>query len=113
MSGNFAMLRSCVDCVGLFDERFACKEGYGYEDIEFGHRLILGGFPLTFNADAVVYTKEKAQAILERRVLAKKKAKLLWWYIITHPQEDLPITPLLHSYAESKKKEIESIQQKQ
>ncbi len=106
LSGNLALSRQCFKQSGMFDERFAHFKVYGYDDIEFGHRLLIGGFKIKFNPNAVVYTQLKDFSNNKEREDMKNKAKMVWWHIVTHPQEGLPITPLLYLYARHKIEEF-------
>jgi glycosyltransferase involved in cell wall biosynthesis len=99
LTGNAGVRKECFARVGLFDERFARKEGYGFEDIEFGHRLLIGGYTIRFNPHAFVYTRPKSGEILKERDMNRLNGKRLWRHVILHPQENLPITPQLHQYA--------------
>lgn len=112
LSGNCAMQRYCFTHVGLFDERFARKDGYGYEDIEFGKRLLMGGFRMQFNPNAVVYTEQTPPHISVKRREMIKQSKLQWLHIVLHPQQNLPITPLLEDYAADMRKKCEAITEK-
>ena len=105
-SANFSISRECIEKCGMFDERFARKEGYGYEDIEFGHRCVLGDFKMSFCADALTYAPVNSDENQASKDKQAHKAKRLWWHIIQHPQQNLPITPLLLKYAEKKKQEL-------
>lgn len=109
LTGNCAIRRNCVDRAGMFDERFVQAGGYGYEDIEFGHRLLIAGYRIYFNKDALAYTPVKSATIAQERSEKKKQAKLLWWHIIMHPQENLPITPELHMYAKKRQAELDAL----
>ena len=102
LTGNLALSRKCIQHVGVFDERFTQENIYGYDDIEFGHRLIIGGFTMRFNQNAVVYTEAKEASVTEDREDMINKSKMIWWHIVTHPQEGLSITPLLHLYAQQR-----------
>jgi len=109
LGGNCGMRRECFSRSGYYDERFARKEGYGYEDIEFAHRLLIGGFTIKFVADAVAFTPKKIVAIEQERTEKRKDAKMVWWHIITHPQEGLPISPLLKEYASRRIDELNEL----
>lgn len=112
ISASFAISRSCIERAGMFDERFCRKEGYGYEDIEFGHRLMIAGYRIHLVPDALVYTPWKSTEELSKKEEMFRKSKLTWWHVITHPQKDLPITPLLLQYAQKMKKELKELQDK-
>jgi glycosyltransferase involved in cell wall biosynthesis len=107
LGGNCGIRRECFARGGYYDERFARREGYGYEDIEFAHRLLIGGSRIRFVPEAVAFTPQKVTAINEERTYKRKEAKRVWWHIIMHPQEGLPITPLLKEYAKRRSDELE------
>ena len=109
LSGNLALSRKCIERAGMFDERFAQYNAYGYDDIEFGHRIIIGGFTLRFNQNAIVYTRVKDSSITKERKDMIHKSKMVWMHIVMHPQEGLPITPLLYQYANCKKEEFKAL----
>ncbi|MBU1863654.1 MAG: glycosyltransferase [Candidatus Omnitrophica bacterium] len=106
MGGNVALSRECIERAGLFDERFALGKTFGYEDIEYGHRLLIAGFRIRFNPNALIYSEAKPLALTKEREAVRAEAKKLWWHILTHPQEGLPVTPLLYQYAARKKEEL-------
>jgi glycosyltransferase involved in cell wall biosynthesis len=107
LGGNCGMRRECFVRCGYYDERFARREGYGYEDIEFAHRLLIGGFKIKFVPEAVAFTPQKISAIIDERNDKRKEAKRIWWHIIMHPQEGLPISSRLKGYAQRRADELE------
>jgi len=99
LTGNFALSRECIQICGLFDERFARQDGYGYEDIEFGHRLIIGGFKIHYSVDALAYMPANPEDEKQKKEKLAEESKKTWLEIINNPQENLPITPFLKEYA--------------
>lgn len=108
-TGNFSMRRECVDRAGMFDERFARPGEYGYEDTEFGHRLCIAGYKISFSQEALAFTLPNQEIASVEREVMRKKGKRTWWYITRNPQENLPITPLLKDYAAKKEAELSAL----
>ncbi|MBN1493470.1 MAG: glycosyltransferase [Candidatus Omnitrophica bacterium] len=109
LGGNCGVRRECFQRCGVFDERFALNGGYGYEDIEFAHRLLIGGYKIVFESTALAFTPPKNNTILDERSAKKKDAKLVWWQIIQEPQQGLPITPLLKEYAMRRNAQLDEV----
>ena len=81
-TGNFAVKKSDLDSVGLFDEDFKV---YGWEDIELGYRLHKAGINLRYNTNAIGYHNH----LTGFREYAKKKYRegLSFGYLLQkHPE---------------------------
>jgi len=52
-AGQLSVRRNVFDAVGGFDTRFTADGGYGNEDLDFGYRLVEGGYRVVFNPNAI------------------------------------------------------------
>jgi len=87
VNGQMSIRRVVFERLGGFDERFTAGGDYGAEDLDFGHRLITGGWRIVHNpralsrqryvVDAAHHLRQYRQAGRAEVSLVRKHAELL------------------------------------
>jgi glycosyltransferase involved in cell wall biosynthesis/peptidoglycan/xylan/chitin deacetylase (PgdA/CDA1 family) len=53
LTGQMSLSRATFHSIGGFDTNFTYQGSFGNEDVDFGYRLLLGGYKIVFNIKAV------------------------------------------------------------
>ena len=57
LTGQLSVQRQAFEATGGFDSRFTHGGSFGNEDIDFGHRIIAGGYRVAFNPRATTWQR--------------------------------------------------------
>ncbi|MCK5708665.1 MAG: glycosyltransferase [Candidatus Aureabacteria bacterium] len=95
ISSNFSVKKDVFDLTGGFDERFARKNEFGYEDIELGQRMFFCGIKMYFEKDALGYVPIDMKEDAPKKNENTNRAKNTWWKIINDPPKDSKMYQLL------------------
>jgi len=65
LSGNFSINKNVFDLTGTFDERFARKNEFGYEDTDLAQRIFFSSIKIYFEKNGKIrYEKRKKGDLL-------------------------------------------------
>ena len=105
-TGNFSIYKKVFDLVGLFDERFAKKDEYGYEDVELAQRIFFSTINIYFEENALSYLPLELFERDEAKIGRSDRARKTWWEVINDPPKDSKIYPMLELRRDHFTKEI-------
>lgn len=80
VNGQMSIRRTVFERLGGFDERFTAEGDYGAEDLDFGHRLITGGWRIVHNPRAISrqrYVVDAAHHLRQYRQAGRAEASLV------------------------------------
>jgi peptidoglycan/xylan/chitin deacetylase (PgdA/CDA1 family)/glycosyltransferase involved in cell wall biosynthesis len=86
LTGQLSLTRAVFYSIGGFDTNFTHRGSFGNEDVDFGYRLLLGGYKILFNTKAVswqYYVVEPRQYLRQWRQAGRADV----YFVRNHPEQ--------------------------